>query len=222
MKKKTATQTAAKTDTTTTEEKIKQAARQLFTSNGFTAVTIRDIAKEAGCNVALLNYYFRSKDKLFEIIMLENLAHFVSGVATVLSDESTSLEQKFEKIVAIYIDKLTREPELILFIVNEIRANPDILLKKLGIEAIIRKSHFRKQILSSGYLERMKSVNPLHFGINIVGLTITPFLMAPMMKKIMKCDQQQFESLFKALMEERKALIPQWIGGMMQKGTGNK
>ena len=123
------------------EEKIKQAARKLFTINGFAAVTTRDIAKEAGINQALLHYYFRSKDKLFEIIMLENLSHFIAGVAAVLNDERTSLEQKFESIIATYIDKLSQEPELILFVMNQIKANPDVLIKKLGVETLILKSY---------------------------------------------------------------------------------
>ena len=50
-------------------KKIKQAARKLFTEKGFDAVKTRDIAAEAGINLALLNYYFRSKEKLFEIVM---------------------------------------------------------------------------------------------------------------------------------------------------------
>lgn len=56
----------------TTEEKIKIAARKLFTRKGFAAVKTRDIAEEAGINLALLNYYFRSKEKLFKLIMEES------------------------------------------------------------------------------------------------------------------------------------------------------
>ena len=56
----------------TTEEKIKEAARKLFTQKGFAATRTRDIAEEAGINLALLNYYFRSKQKLFDLIMKDH------------------------------------------------------------------------------------------------------------------------------------------------------
>ena len=56
-----------------TEEKFKEAARVVFTRKGYAATKTRDIAEEAGLNLALLNYYFRSKEKLFEIIMLEKI-----------------------------------------------------------------------------------------------------------------------------------------------------
>ena len=54
-----------------TEEKIIAAARKLFTQKGFSATKTRDIAEEAGINLALLNYYFRSKQNLFQIIIEE-------------------------------------------------------------------------------------------------------------------------------------------------------
>ena len=57
----------------TTEEKIKSAARTVFHTKGFAATKTRDIAKEAGINLALLNYYFRSKEKLFQIIMMDSI-----------------------------------------------------------------------------------------------------------------------------------------------------
>jgi AcrR family transcriptional regulator len=50
----------------TTEERIKQAAVKVFQAKGYGAARTRDIAEEAGINLALLNYYFRSKERLFE------------------------------------------------------------------------------------------------------------------------------------------------------------
>ena len=64
-----------KTDLST-EEKIKAAARKVFTQKGYSATRTRDIAEEAGLNLALLNYYFRSKEKLFELIMAEKMQQF--------------------------------------------------------------------------------------------------------------------------------------------------
>ena len=52
-----------------TEEKILEAASKVFTEKGFAGTRTRDIAEHAGINLALLNYYFRSKEKLFEQVM---------------------------------------------------------------------------------------------------------------------------------------------------------
>lgn len=53
-------------------ERIKTAAAKLFAQKGFAATRVRDIASEAGINLAAVNYYFRSKQKLFDLIMGEN------------------------------------------------------------------------------------------------------------------------------------------------------
>src|SRR5579859_5707706 len=87
-----------------TEEKIMEAARKLFTQRGYAATRTRDIAEEAGINLALLNYYFRSKEKLFDIIMLESLHDFRQHIIVALNDEKTSLENKIETLVSNYID----------------------------------------------------------------------------------------------------------------------
>ena len=88
------------------EKKILEAARKLFTEKGYDATKTRDIAEEAGINLALLNYYFRSKEKLFEIIMLENIGHFFQGVLVIVNDEKTTVQEKIEKLGCTFI--LTR------------------------------------------------------------------------------------------------------------------
>ena len=82
-----------------TEERIKQAARIIFQKKGLAASRTRDIAEAADVNLALLNYYFRSKENLFEIIMLETIGDFANKLIEVLNDTSTSFEYKVEQIV---------------------------------------------------------------------------------------------------------------------------
>src|ERR1700753_50334 len=102
------------------EQKIKEAARKLFTQKGFAATRTRDIAEEAGINLALLNYYFRSKQKLFDIIMMENFRQFIQGISFNFLEQNTTLDQKITKVVSMYIDFLTENPDLPLFILNEL------------------------------------------------------------------------------------------------------
>src|SRR5271154_299968 len=99
MRRKKIDQLAIKKPDLTAEEKIKEAARNVFTRKGFAATRTRDIAEEAGINLALLNYYFRSKEKLFEIVMLENFGQFLNGVQTLLNQKESSLEEKIDAIV---------------------------------------------------------------------------------------------------------------------------
>ena len=107
------------------EFKIKEAARIVFQEKGFDATRTRDIAEAADINLALLNYYFRSKKKLFDLIMTETLQSFFSGVISVFNDEQTTLKEKVSIFVNHYIDLLTENPNIAPFILNTIRNNPE-------------------------------------------------------------------------------------------------
>jgi AcrR family transcriptional regulator len=191
-----------------TEDKIKAAARKVFTKKGFAATRTRDIAEEAGINLALLNYYFRSKEKLFEIVMGENMAQFILGMKGVLYNEKKTLIEKVEDIVDNYIELLKAHPDLPLFILSEIRANPERLAAKMDVKNILFQSPFFKQIME----ETKGRVNPLHFFMNILGLTIFPFIASPLLKNVGNLKQADFD----AMMQERKKMIPAWIRAMLK------
>src|ERR1700744_5879846 len=93
-----------------TEKKIQDAARKIFTKKGFLATTIRDIAAEADINVASVNYYFRSKEKLFEFIMDETIGSLFNRIEPVLNNESMGADEKIELCVGFYIDHILKNP----------------------------------------------------------------------------------------------------------------
>ena len=204
---------AKETASTSTELKIKQAARKIFMQKGYAAARTRDIAEEAGINLALLNYYFRSKEKLFDIIMLENLQQFIEGIKEILNNRQTSIEQKIEIIVTNYINLFVQQPDLPLFVLHELRTHPKEIISKIDRDKFISKSYFMQQIKEAAKEGKIAPVNPLHFLMNIVGLTIFPFVASPILRNIGGLNQQDFNSL----MEERKKLIPKWIKAIMQK-----
>jgi len=196
----------------TTEEKIKEAARVVFHKKGFAATRTRDIAEEAGINLALLNYYFRSKGRLFEIIMLETVSGFIQTMALALNDEETTLEEKIRRIASAYIDLIGKEPDLPIFMLSEIRNNPDLLLHKLPIKQTILGSVFFRQHLAAVQEGKITEPNPLHFLMNLIGLIMFPFIASPMLKRLGDLQDKDFDRL----MQERKKLIPLWINAMMK------
>jgi len=194
-----------------TEEKIKEAARKIFTKKGYAATRTRDIAEESGINLALLNYYFRSKEKLFELVMLENFGAFISNVKELVNNTETSLEQKIENIVEFYINQLLVNPDLPLFVMNEIRSNSKLLKTKINKD-IFLKSHFIQQLSAQLKKQGKGDVNPVHYLMNVLGMTIMPFIIGPLIIEIGMLKPQEFE---KAMME-RKKLIPIWIKTLLQ------
>lgn len=197
---------------TSTEEKIKEAAKVVFLKKGYAATRTRDIAEQAEINLALLNYYFRSKEKLFNIIMSETVSKFMQGMVVVLNNEETSLKTKVEHMAEKYIDFILLEPNVPMFILSEIRNNPEALSGKLPVRRLFLESVFVKQYQKAVEMGEVTEPNPLHFLINLFGLVIFPFVVKPMLQHNGVVNENQFEKL----MQERKKRIPIWIEAMMK------
>ncbi len=191
-----------------TEEKIKQAARKIFTQKGYAAARTRDIAEEAGINLALLNYYFRSKEKLFDMVMGEQMQQFIRGMRGVFHNEDKTLIQKVTEMADNYIELLKANPDLPIFVLSEIRANPEKFAAKMNVKSVIANSHFMKQIAE----ETKGKLHPIHFLMNIMGLVVFPFIASPLLKTIGNLKHSEFNNL----MEERKKMIPIWIKAMLK------
>jgi len=196
----------------TTEERIKIAARIVFTKKGYAATRTRDIAEAAGINLALLNYYFRSKEKLFDLIMLESLQAFKHSLKGVLNDEKTTLEKKIEQVVSGYIDLLITQPGIPLFVLSELRHDPKVLISKMGLKDFIYRTSFMKQLKQAIAAGKVAPVHPLHFMINMLSMVIFPFVASPLLKSAGRMKEEEFNTL----MTERKKLIPKWIFAQMK------
>jgi AcrR family transcriptional regulator len=189
------------------EEKIKEAARKVFTRKGYAATRTRDIAQEAGLNLALLNYYFRSKSRLFEIIMGEKMQQFFGFLIPLMNDPSTTLLHKVEEIASGYMELLSANPDLPFFILTEVRNNPAYFMKITGRGNFLSKSVLIKQIR-----EKMPGRNPFHYLINMMGMCVFPFIMNPVLQKMEALDEKTFSKMTK----ERKTLIPAWMKAMLE------
>jgi len=202
-----------KTKDISTEERIKAAARKVFHQKGFAGTRTRDIAEEAGINHAMLNYYFRSKEKLFEMVMMETMAQFFKGVNLMLNDEKTSLDEKIDLIVSNYVDLLLKEPELPTFILNEVRPNPQAFVEQNPIKEALTHSVLTRQYAEAVARGEITEPNLMQAILNVIGLVIFPFIAKPILTSIINIPEEQYKSL----MLQRKTLIPQWIKGILYK-----
>jgi AcrR family transcriptional regulator len=193
-----------------TEEKIKKAALTLFTKKGFAATRTRDISEEAGINLALLNYYFRSKEKLFELVMTEILQNFFKAITVIFNDKTTSLDEKVKTFVNSYTGLLQQRPDLPLFIFHELKLNPEKLATKMGVNEVFKSFFFRQlqQEIESG---KIKNIHPLHYVINMIGMSVFPFIAAPLLKHLAGIDAKNFN----ILIDQRKTLVPEWMKSIM-------
>lgn len=194
-----------------TEEKIKKAALKLFLQKGFAKTTTRDITEEAGTNLALLNYYFRSKENLFKILMEELLMEFEQALMEVGYEEA-SLEEKVQKIVDSYTDLLLEQPEMPIFIMSELRSHEDTFLDIMDLSSSNMINLIVQDYKKGVEQGKFQDVHPMHLFMNITSMVIFPFMDKP----LLKISGGFSESEFNQLMEERRQLIVNWVMKMIR------
>ena len=199
-----------------TEEKIKNAAKKLFTKKGYAAIRTRDIAEEAGINLALLNYYFRSKKKLFELVMKENIHLFLGAMIENINNKPRTFEEQLDFMVDHYIDLLLQNPDLPFFVLNLLQSGklpPEDKDDPLFRNIQQMRNSFLKNILEAMEKGKVKNIHPLHVIANMMGLIIFPFMARSLlMARAGNISRKEFEEL----MIERKRLIPEWIRSIMR------
>jgi TetR/AcrR family transcriptional regulator len=163
-----------------TEEKILNAAQTVFTHKGMDGARMQEIANEAGINKALLHYYFRTKEKLFEAIFKKVFKSIFPNIDTFIHAD-LPIEEKLETFIDKYNELLLRNPFLPSFILKEIHRDPEFLamvIKSTGI-----KPH---EIFSMLEMEmeagKIRKMDPRELLINMLALSIFPFAAQPLMK----------------------------------------
>ena len=185
-----------------TEDKILLAASKVFTEKGYAGTKTRDIAEEAGINLALLNYYFRSKEKLFEQIMKVKVVLLFGQILPLFNNKDTSLEEKIDLVSEKYFEILAKNPNLPLFVISEIQKKTSEITSVIPIKGILKDSVIIEQIK-----ERQPDLDPFHFLLNFLSMTIFPFVVKPVFSQFNIMTDPEF----KKFVEERRTLIPHWI-----------
>ena len=194
------------TEELSTEDKILIAASKVFTEKGFSGTRTRDIAEEAGINLALLNYYFRTKEKLFEQVMKVKIVLLFGQIIPIVTNEKTSLDEKIDLASVKYFDILTKNPNLPIFVLSEIQKKTSDVKSILPFEKVLNNSFLMKQIK-----ERKPDVNPFHFLLNFLSMTVFPFLGKPILQSFDLMNDAEFQKF----VEERKTMVPMWIKMML-------
>ncbi len=196
----------------TTEEKILEAASEVFTEKGFSGTRTRDIAEKAGINLALLNYYFRSKEKLFEQVMKIKVVLLFGKIFPILSNEKTSLEEKIDLASEKYFEILSKNPNLPLFVISEIQKKNSNISKIIPINKI-----FENSIIFNQIKEKRPEINPLHYLVNFLAMTIFPFLAKPVFNAFELTNEAEYHQFI----SERRKLVPIWIKQLLEIKTEN-
>ena len=186
----------------TTEQQILRSAREIFKTKGFSGAKMAEIAREAGINKALLHYYFRSKQNLFDQVFSEAISVLLPKLISLLNSD-LPLDVKIYKIVDYYYQTLSRNSDLPIFVLSEIRTNPGFminLLKEKGLDHGILQKQINEEIRRGTMIE----VTVPEFFSSVMGLILFPFIIEPMIKGLFQMDEDHFQKF----LDKRRQDLP--------------
>ena len=163
-----------------TEDRIVDAAKKVFINKGMDGARMQEIANEAGINKALLHYYFRTKNKLFEKVfslVFGDVLHVIEQAVT----KETDFEQFLENFIRQYIRLLKNKPFIPQFVIHELNRKPERIVAQIQNKNVIKQQLFN--IIEKAVKEKIiRPIQPVHLVTNILALCIFPFVAKPIIK----------------------------------------
>ena len=189
-----------------TEEKILVAAQKVFTRKGMDGSRMQEIADQAGINKALLHYYFRTKQKLFEAIFNKVFEKIFPDLNTLIQSE-LAIEEKIGVFIEKYTDILLKNPFLPSFILKEIHRDPEFLASVIKNTGVNPKEIFNllEREMEAG---NIKKIDPKEVLINLIALCIFPVAAKPLLEiMFFENDRNAYDDFLK----KRKKTVKQFI-----------
>ena len=193
-----------------TEKKIFEAAHELFVKKGLDGAKMQEIADKAGINKALLHYYYRSKEKLYEMVARAVISRAVPMILEIINSDE-ALEKKISRFIDFYIDHIGQNPFVPLFVITELNKHPDRFTETVLPKQRPKPDVFFKQVEDEIAKGNLRPVKPPHLLVNIVSMCIFPFVASPMMRIVLGLDKQETDTFLAQRKEEVKAFVFQAI-----------
>ena len=193
-----------------TEHEILEAAKKVFIRKGLDGARMQEIADKAGINKALLHYYFRTKEKLFESIFSQVLQDFAFRISGIMVSD-LPLFTKIENFADIYIDMLMENPYAPNFLVNEINRNPERLvtsLKGQGVNPDILRKQIKREV-EAGIICEIKIEDIM---VNLISMCVFPFVARNLFSGMLGISDDEYI----AFLLRRKKEIPKLLIGSLQ------
>jgi AcrR family transcriptional regulator len=190
------------------EERILEAASKVFRQRGFDGARMQEIADEAAINKALLHYYFRSKEQLFERVFRASAKEFFGSLLTVLRSEET-LREKVVRLCDLYVSVGLEHPYIPVFILTEAhRKGAGFVARMISEEGVLPDFEpLRRQIAEEAEAGRIRPIAAEQLMMDILGLCLFPAIARPMMQRMMGISDEGFRQA----LETRRSRASQMI-----------
>lgn len=195
-----------KIKTENTETEILNAAKEVFQQKGMAGARMQEIADKAQINKALLHYYYRSKQLLFEAVFKSAFSLLAPQLNKVLNDDS-DLFEKIRRFTENYVSFVINHPYLPNFVIQELNKNPEFVLKLRAEKNFPSIDKFKLQVRDAIMQGVIKPIEAEQLFINIMCLNIFPFIGEPLLMALVNVDKDSYNKI----LENRKTEVAAFI-----------
>ena len=195
-----------KIKTENTETEILIAAKEIFQQKGMAGARMQEIADKAKINKALLQYYYRSKQLLFESVFKSAFSLLSPQLNKVLNDDS-DLFEKIRKFTENYVSFVIKHPYLPNFVIQELNKNPEFIQKLRSEKNFPSIEKFKLQVSDAINQGIIKPIEAEQLFINIISLNIFPFIGEPLLMALVNMDKESYNKI----LENRKTEVAEFI-----------
>jgi len=195
-----------KIKTENTETEILIAAKEIFQQKGMAGARMQEIADKAKINKALLHYYYRSKQLLFEAVFKSAFSLLAPQLNKVLNDDS-DLFEKIRKFTENYVSFVIKHPYLPNFVIQELNKNPEFVQKLRSEKNFPSIEKFKLQVSDAINQGIIKPIEAEQLFINIISLNIFPFIGEPLLMALVNVDKESYDKI----LENRKTEVAEFI-----------
>lgn len=192
------------------EKTILRVAEKLFLKNGFSGTSTTEIAKEVGCNQALIHYYFRTKENLFNSIFEQKFKKFFQDIFILNDQKPQIFTDKLKQLIEAHFDLISENPKLPLLIINELsRKKEHVNSMREKLQNIPEKllSELNTGLAIEIAAGRIRSMELRDLIISILSLNISLFLLMPIVEEVLPLNGEEKIKLISHRRQEHVNLI---------------
>ena len=185
------------------EQQILEAAEQEFLEKGYDGARTTSIAKTAGVTHAMLHYYFRTKEQLFEHIIDKKMSEIVPLMTHLFGNSGLPLVERIEEAVSVHFDFVVSNPDLPRFLINEVLPNKERCdLFRSKIENVLYfVDNLQREVNEAAARGEVEQFNVLLLFQSVLSLNIFPSVMENMIENLLGDNGQSM----KEVLAQRKA-----------------
>ena len=185
------------------EQQILEAAEQEFLEKGYDGARTTSIAKATGVTHAMLHYYFRTKEQLFEHIIDKKMSEIVPLMTHLFGNSDLPLVKRIEEAVSVHFDFVVANPDLPRFLINEVlphKERCDLFRSKIE-NVLYLVDNLQREVNEAAASGEVEQFNVLLLFQSVLSLNIFPSVMANMIENLLGDNGQSM----KEVLAQRKA-----------------